>query len=131
MVVRTSDEERPPPPPLEGEEPHPLDRVLNRGEVGISYLFKPSADTPTLQIVHESELNLRDRLLQPGDIVKRSHDSPSSGVVMNVEISCRLEHVMSGQRLEGWASSNDVEGALKVSSSSRSFPHLPPSRLTR
>ena len=124
MVVRSfaDDDLHNPPPPPPGEEPHPLDRALERGEVGISLLFRSKPDTPSLQILNESTLQLVDRLLQPGDVVKRSHDSSSSGVVMSVEVECRLEHVISGQKLEGeWAKSGDLEGALKVSFSSFVF----------
>ena len=114
MVVRcwADDREYAPPPP--GEEPNPLDRPLKRGEVGISVLFKPTKDTAPLQILSESDIELCDRRLQPGDIVKRSHESATSGVVMSVDVACRLEHVLSGQQLDEWPRSDELEGALKV-----------------
>jgi ubiquitin-conjugating enzyme E2 O len=52
--------------------------------------------------------------MQPGDIVKRSWDKEESGVVTKVEVGCRLKHVLSGQEVEGWVSSDELEGALKV-----------------
>lgn len=59
-------------------------------------------------------MTLVDRLVQPGDIVKRDGDASMSGVVKGVEVLCKLEQVMSGQKLEDKISSNDLEGALKV-----------------
>lgn len=119
MILRTAAEEQfnPLHPPA-GQAPHPLDRPLLPGEIGISTLVRApdaAADASNLNIINSEDVELIDRLMQPGDVVKRDYASEASGIVKSVEVGCRLKHVLSGQQLEGFVSSNELEGALKVS----------------
>lgn len=69
----------------------PLLRPLNHGEVGVS--FYPGGKREILQ---ESELQLVDRMYQPGDLLKKSIDDPRAGIVTRYVLSCGLplrEHV--------------------------------------
>ncbi|KAF8213205.1 hypothetical protein K438DRAFT_1803556 [Mycena galopus ATCC 62051] len=84
----------------------PLMRPLQRGEVGVSF-YRDDPDTNTRQefdrqILPESELVLVDRTFHRGDFCKRSIDDVRSGVVTNARVNGRCEHVVSGERVEGW-----------------------------
>ena len=54
----------------------PLLRPLKHGEVGVS--FYPGGKREILQ---ESELQLVDRMYQPGDLLKKSINDPRAGIV--------------------------------------------------
>ncbi|KAG6862445.1 hypothetical protein C0995_011885 [Termitomyces sp. Mi166 len=86
----------------------PMMRPLRPGEVGVSFL----ADGGEREILPESELRLIDRSIQPGDFCKRSIDDVQSGVVTNVHVKGRIEHVISGETVEGWTTLDDLETRL-------------------
>ncbi|KAK0208164.1 hypothetical protein DFS33DRAFT_1451263 [Desarmillaria ectypa] len=88
----------------------PLMRPLERGEVGVTFLSEGSAR----EILPESELTLVDRTLQPGDYCKRSIDDVRSGVVTNIHVRGRLQHVISGEPVEGWQNSDQVVPAMEA-----------------
>ncbi|KAF9076116.1 hypothetical protein BDP27DRAFT_1313919 [Rhodocollybia butyracea] len=92
-------------PPLNNLDQDPLMRPLNRGEVGVSFVLQ----TDKREIIPESDLILLDRTLQPGDYVKRNVDDVQSGVVLNVRVKGRLEHAISGEPVEGWKTSEDLD----------------------
>jgi ubiquitin-conjugating enzyme E2 O len=94
--------------PPQGDHFDPLMRPLQRGEVGVSFL--PSN---IREILPESELELVDRVFQPGDLCKRSIDDVRSGVVTNVDVCGRLAHAISGQAVEGWKVMADVYSTLE------------------
>lgn len=79
-------------------------RPLNPGEVGVSFLN----DGGEREILPETELRLVDRTLQPGDFCKRSIDDLRSGVVTNVQVQGRIEHVISGESI-GWRTLEEIE----------------------
>lgn len=79
-------------------------RQLQHGEVGVSFL----ADGGRREILPEADLKLVDRTLQPGDFCKRSIDDVLSGVITNVHVKGRIEHVISGEVVEGWKSLDDL-----------------------
>ncbi|KAK7694784.1 hypothetical protein QCA50_001972 [Cerrena zonata] len=87
----------------------PLLRPLKHGEVGVS--FYPGGKREILQ---ESELQLVDRMYQPGDLLKKSIDDPRAGIVTGIEVKGRLEHTISGEEIPGWKSSDDVECSFEV-----------------
>lgn len=105
----------------------PLLRPLKHGEVGVS--FYPGGKREILQ---ESELQLVDRMYQPGDLLKKSIDDPRAGIVTgyarprhfqtskclryhcSIEVKGRLEHTISGEEIPGWKSSDDVECSFEV-----------------
>ncbi|ESK98044.1 isocitrate lyase [Moniliophthora roreri MCA 2997] len=82
----------------------PLSRPLNRGEVGVSFL----SDAGRREIVQESELKLLDRTFQPGDFCKRHVEDHRSGVVKRVSVRGTVEHVISGEPVEGYKMQEDV-----------------------
>ncbi|KAG6911555.1 hypothetical protein DXG01_011857 [Tephrocybe rancida] len=86
----------------------PMMRPLRPGEVGVSFL----ADGGEREILPESELRLVDRSIQPGDFCKRTIDDVQSGVVTNVHVKGRMEHVISGELVEGWKTVEDLETRL-------------------
>ncbi|KAG6896411.1 hypothetical protein C0992_008413 [Termitomyces sp. T32_za158] len=86
----------------------PMMRPLRPGEVGVSFL----ADGGEREILSESELSLIDRSIQPGDFCKRSIDDVRSGVVTNVHVKGRIQHVISGELLEEWKTLDDLETRL-------------------
>ncbi|OXB36236.1 ubiquitin-conjugating enzyme E2 O [Cryptococcus neoformans] len=102
----------PPPPP--GQEAHPLDRPLKRGEVGISHL-----STGQLAIVPESTLRLFQREFLKGDIVKRSLTSQESALVVNVKTEIKLQHALTGEELDQWVKYEDVSNALEIDARDR------------
>ncbi|KIR99879.1 ubiquitin-conjugating enzyme E2 O [Cryptococcus deuterogattii 2001/935-1] len=102
----------PPPPP--GQEAHPLDRPLKRGEVGISHL-----STGRLAIVPESTLRLFQREFLKGDIVKRSLTSQESALVVNIKTEVKLQHALTGEELDQWVKYEDVSNALKIDARDR------------
>ncbi|KAJ7225675.1 hypothetical protein GGX14DRAFT_421669 [Mycena pura] len=85
----------------------PLMRTLHQGEVGVSFYRDQDSATSSRrefvrQILPESELVLVDRTFHPGDFCKRSVDDVQSGVVLHSRVDGRCEHVISGERVEGW-----------------------------
>ncbi|THV05997.1 hypothetical protein K435DRAFT_744206 [Dendrothele bispora CBS 962.96] len=82
----------------------PLMRPLRHGEVGVSWLTEGGRR----EILPESELHLLDRTLQPGDFCKRSVDDVQSGVVTDLRVRCRVEHVINKEPVEGWKTSSDI-----------------------
>jgi ubiquitin-conjugating enzyme E2 O len=82
----------------------PLSRPLARGEVGVSFL----SDAGRREIVQESELKLLDRIFQPGDFCKRRVEDHRSGVVKRVSVRGHVEHVISGEPVEGYKTQADV-----------------------
>ncbi|KAJ7071180.1 hypothetical protein C8F01DRAFT_1109445 [Mycena amicta] len=90
--------------------PHsdPLMRPLLHGEVGVSF-YRERATDSTLsnrefdrQILPESQLQLVDRSFHPGDFCKRAVEDTHSGVVLNARVQGRCAHVITGERIEGW-----------------------------
>ncbi|WVR08883.1 hypothetical protein IAU60_005942 [Kwoniella sp. DSM 27419] len=106
------DGELPPLPP--GTQAHPLDRLLKRGEVGISNMRDD-----TLAIVPESTLTLRSREFQKGDVVKRSLTSSESAVVTNITTEVKLQHAISKEAVAGWVDYALLENSLKVEAKDR------------
>ncbi|KAJ7102087.1 hypothetical protein B0H15DRAFT_813134 [Mycena belliarum] len=90
----------------------PLMRPLHRGEVGVSfYRDEPENNTRRefdRQILPEADLVLVDRAFHPGDFCKRSVDDLRSGVVTRTRVNGRCEHVVSGERLEGWTTLEEL-----------------------
>lgn len=80
-------------------------RPLQRGEVGVSFL---SEAVDKREILPESELRLLDRTSQPGDFVKRNVDDIQSGVILDVRVKSRLEHVISKEPVDGWKTLEDL-----------------------
>ena len=80
-------------------------RPLQPGEVGVSFL----TDGGEREILPEAELRLVDRTIQPGDFCKRTIDDVQSGVVLNVQVKGRIEHVISGEPVEGWKTLDELE----------------------
>jgi ubiquitin-conjugating enzyme E2 O len=80
----------------------PLMRPLTAGEVGVSWLTENARE-----ILSESELQLLDRTLQPGDLCKQSVEDIRSAVVTAIHTKCRIEHVISKESVEGWKTSDD------------------------
>ncbi|KAJ7099617.1 hypothetical protein C8R43DRAFT_1048569 [Mycena crocata] len=90
----------------------PLMRRLQQGEVGVSF-YRDDFETSTRrefdrQILSESELLLVDRAFHPGDFCKRSIDDVRSGVVRKTRVDGRCEHVISGERLDGWTTLEEL-----------------------
>ncbi|KAJ6519669.1 hypothetical protein C8R45DRAFT_30290 [Mycena sanguinolenta] len=87
----------------------PLMRPLQRGEVGVSF-YRDESDTNSQtprhefdrQILPEAELVLVDRTFHRGEFCKRSLDDVRSGVVVSAHVNGKCEHVVSGERIEGW-----------------------------
>ncbi|KZT05999.1 uncharacterized protein LAESUDRAFT_759881 [Laetiporus sulphureus 93-53] len=95
--------------PPAAETVDPLMRPLLQGEVGVSYFPRP-----TREILLESELDLVDRMFQPGDPLKRSVDDVVSGMVTGLDVKGRLEHAISGEPIPGWKSTDEVDPAVEV-----------------
>jgi len=68
---------------------------LPQGHVQVSFL-----DNSPPQIVDENMLNVTDRSLHLGDIVKRRPEDMMSGVVTSGKMLLSLEHTFTGQKLE-------------------------------
>lgn len=83
-------------------------RPLQPGEVGVSFL----TDGGEREILPESDLKLVDRTIQPGDFCKRAIDDVQSGVVTNVQVKGRIDHVISGESVEGWKTLSDLESKV-------------------
>ncbi|KDQ63442.1 hypothetical protein JAAARDRAFT_169262 [Jaapia argillacea MUCL 33604] len=83
--------------PLPLSHSDPLMRPLEPGEVGVSFFPKSIR-----QIMPEIQLELMDRTFHVGDLAKRAVEEVKSGVVCGVKVECRLEHAISGEKLEGW-----------------------------
>lgn len=49
-----------------------------------------------------------------GDFVKHSLEDPESAVVISVSSECKLEHVISGQRLDGFVPWELLKNDVKV-----------------
>ncbi|KAK1228645.1 hypothetical protein PQX77_008239 [Marasmius sp. AFHP31] len=82
----------------------PLSRPLERGEVGVSFL----SEGGRREIIPEIDLKLLDRTLQPGDFCKRSVDDLRSGVIKKARVRGHVEHVISGEPVEGWKTLEDI-----------------------
>ena len=80
-------------------------RPLKHGEVGVSFL----SDGDEREILPESALRLIDRTLGVGDYCKRNIDEVCSGVVTDVHVRGRVEHVITGEEVDGWWSRDDLE----------------------
>lgn len=80
-------------------------RPLQPGEVGVSFLTNGGER----EIMPESELRLVDRTIQPGDFCKRAIDDSQSGVVTNVRVKGRLDHVISGESVGGWKTLDELQ----------------------
>ena len=80
-------------------------RPLAHGEVGVSFL----SDGNEREILPESALRLIDRTLSVGDYCKRNIDEVCSGVVTNVRVRGRVEHVITGEEVDGWWFMDDFE----------------------
>jgi hypothetical protein len=91
-----------------GDGDDPLMRPLKRGEVGISFFSNGARE-----ILPDSELELVDRVFQPGDLCKRSVDDVRAGVITNVDVQGRLEHAISGEPVEGWKGMAEVYSTLE------------------
>ena len=87
----------------------PLNRALEQGEVGISYMVSGAHE-----IVHEKDYYLVDRSLQPGDLVKLSVHDVQSGVVLESRVEVKLEHAVSMAQYSPWVSSEELENATEV-----------------
>ncbi|KAF8973555.1 hypothetical protein BDZ97DRAFT_1775695 [Flammula alnicola] len=83
----------------------PLMRPLSYGEVGVTFLSHGGER----QILHESDLRLVDRTLQPGDYCKRSFDDVRAGVVTNIKVKCHIAHAISGEKVPAWRTLEDLE----------------------
>ncbi|KAG7099028.1 hypothetical protein E1B28_000908 [Marasmius oreades] len=83
----------------------PLMRHLDRGQVGVSFL----SEGGRREVVKESDLKLLDRTLQPGDFCKRSVEDVRSGVIKRARVRGRVEHVISGEGVEGWKTVEDIK----------------------
>ncbi|KAG8896936.1 hypothetical protein FRB99_008571, partial [Tulasnella sp. 403] len=94
------------PPEYRGD---PLNRELQQGEIGISYLVSGEHE-----IVREEDYYIVDRSLQPGDLVKRSVHDVQSGVVLESNVEVKLEHAVSMVQYAGWVSSDELENATEV-----------------
>ncbi|ORY33042.1 hypothetical protein BCR39DRAFT_463825 [Naematelia encephala] len=108
------EESLPPPIPLPGQDPHPLDRPLLRGEVGIQDM-----QTGDLTIVPESTLLLYAREFLKGDVVKRSLTAVESAVVTDVRSEVQLEHVINKRPVRAWVPSEKLDSALKIEARDR------------
>ncbi|WVQ93025.1 hypothetical protein IAU59_000088 [Kwoniella sp. CBS 9459] len=106
------DGEMPPLPP--GQEAHPLDRNLKRGEVGI-------ADTISgdLSIVPESSLTLSSREFLKGDVVKRSLASPESAVIVDMTTQVKLVHAITQTPLDEWVDYKLLKNSLSIEARDR------------
>lgn len=81
-------------------------RPLRQDEVGVSF-YRNEPDSSTRRefdrkILPESELILVDRTFHPGDFCKRNIEDVRSGVVLKARVDGRCEHVVSGERIEGY-----------------------------
>jgi ubiquitin-conjugating enzyme E2 O len=86
-------------------------RPLHQGEVGVSFYRDDNSKNCNefhRQILSESELVLVDRAFHPGDFCKRKIDDVVSGVVTKARVHGRCEHVVSGERLEGWTTLEEL-----------------------
>ncbi|KAL7421053.1 hypothetical protein Q5752_003937 [Cryptotrichosporon argae] len=109
-VVRAwADDEGDLPPLQPGEQRHPLDRELLRGEVGIS-----DVNTSEAAIVPEADLELIAREFLKGDIVKHALTDVESAVVLDVKVECQLVHVISGQSVAQWVPWEKLKNAFKI-----------------
>ena len=57
-------------------------------------------DNSPPQIVDENTLNVIDRSLHLGDVVKRRPEDTMSGIIVNGKMKLSLEHTFTGQTLE-------------------------------
>ncbi|KAI0751129.1 hypothetical protein C8Q80DRAFT_1155693 [Daedaleopsis nitida] len=95
--------------PSPSDNVDPLMRPLVQGEVGISYY--PGG---AREIISGDELDLVDRMYQPGDLLKRSVDDVRSGIVTSVKVKGRLDHAISGESIPGWKTMDEIESAVDV-----------------
>lgn len=83
-------------------------RPLVQGEVGVSFV----SEGGKREIVRETELRLIDRSFISGDFCKRSVDDAQSGVVRKAIVRTRIEHVISGEPVDGWYTSSDFQPTI-------------------
>ncbi|KAG8981697.1 hypothetical protein FRB93_008397, partial [Tulasnella sp. JGI-2019a] len=86
-----------------------LDRPLQRGEIGISYLASGE-----LEIVQEEDFHLVDRALQQGDVVKRNVHDLQSGVVLDTKVEVKVEHAVSQMHNAAWVASEEFEPSTDI-----------------
>jgi ubiquitin-conjugating enzyme E2 O len=91
----------------ESADTDPLLRPLKRGEVGVSFSWDHSARE--IEIVPESSLELIDRTFQPGDYCKKRINDVRAGVITNVSVKGLFEHVITGERVSGWHTADELE----------------------
>jgi len=91
--------------PLAISRVDPLMRPLAYGEAGVTFISHKGER----QILPESELQLLDRTLQPGDYCKRSFDDVRAGVVTNIKVKGRIAHAVSAEKVDGWRTLEDVD----------------------
>ncbi|WVF65350.1 hypothetical protein IAT40_000076 [Kwoniella sp. CBS 6097] len=106
------DGEMPPLPP--GQEAHPLDRNLKRGEVGIADIT-----TGELSIVPESSLTLSSREFLKGDVVKRSLTDPESAVIVDMSTQVKLVHAITKAPVEDWVEYKVLKNSLSIEARDR------------
>ncbi|OCF32415.1 hypothetical protein I316_05840 [Kwoniella heveanensis BCC8398] len=106
------DGDMPPPPP--GQEVHPLDRNLKRGEVGIADITNGE-----LSIVPESSLTLSSRDFLKGDVVKRSLTSPESAVIVDMSTQVKLVHAITKAPVEDWVDYKLLKNSLSIEARDR------------
>ena len=82
---------------------------LQRGHVQVSFL-----DNSPPQIVDETALEVVDRSLHLGDVVKRRPEDAMSGIVTHGRMTLSLEHTFTGQTLKD-VNSKDVKSAFDFS----------------
>lgn len=68
-------------------------------------------DNSPPQIIEENAVNIIDRSLHLGDVVKRRPEDMMSGIIANGKMKLSLEHTFTGQRLEN-VESNHVRSAF-------------------
>jgi len=57
-------------------------------------------DNSSPQIIHENAVDVIDRSLHLGDVVKRRPEDMMSGIITNGKMKLSLEHTFTGQKLE-------------------------------
>lgn len=68
-------------------------------------------DNSPPQIIDENAVNIIDRSLHLGDVVKRRPEDMMSGIISSGRMKLSLEHTFTGQKLEN-VDSNHVRGAF-------------------
>lgn len=68
-------------------------------------------DNSPPQIIEENAVNIIDRSLHLGDVVKRRPEDMMSGIIVNGKMTLSLEHTFTGQKLVN-VESNHVRSAF-------------------